>query len=190
MAALEKSGNLLEDVKVNVKIKLSALWVALMFFYLYRDVLGLMEPGHVADLLTGELAGIRMTQAVLLGSATLMAIPTVMVFLSLALKARANRWVNIILGIVHIVILVSTLFVGEVSALYAFYATAEFVSIALIVCHAWKRFNYSILTKLAPVKSFYYYNATVILLSPHPEVALMVRRPGPVGSAATEFFLS
>ena len=31
---------MLEDVKINVKIKLSALWVALMFFYLYNDVFG------------------------------------------------------------------------------------------------------------------------------------------------------
>jgi hypothetical protein len=63
------------DFDVNVKIRLAGLWVALMFFYVYRDVLGFMEPGHVEDL----LAGVRMTEAVLLGSAVLMAIPSVMV---------------------------------------------------------------------------------------------------------------
>jgi hypothetical protein len=115
-----KKKAVLEDVKINVKMKLSALWVALMFFYLYRDVLGFMEPGHIEDLIAGEIAGIRMTQAVLLGSAILMAIPSVMVFLSLALKAKANRWANIILGIVHIGILGGTFFVGEISALYIF----------------------------------------------------------------------
>jgi hypothetical protein len=133
-----KKKAVLEDVKINVKMKLSALWVALMFFYLYRDVLGFMEPGHIEDLIAGEIAGIRMTQAVLLGSAILMAIPSVMVFLSLALKAKANRWANIILGIVHIGILGGTFFVGEISALYIFYAIVEFVLIALIVWHAWK----------------------------------------------------
>ena len=90
------------------------------------------------DLLAGELAGVRMTQAVLLGSAVLMAIPSVMVFLSLALRAKANRWANAILGIAHIVILAGTFFVGEVSVLYAFYAGVEFVLIVLIVWHAWK----------------------------------------------------
>ena len=128
----------LQDIKIDVKIKLSALWVALMCFYLYRDVLGFMEPGHVEDLLAGELAGVRMTQAVLLGSAVLMAIPTVMVFLSLALKARVNRWVNIILGIAHMALLAGTFFVGKISALYAFYAIAEFLLMVLIVWHAWK----------------------------------------------------
>ena len=128
----------LEDTRVNVKISISALWIALMFFYLYRDVLGFMEPGHVEDLLAGELAGVRMTQAVLMGSAALMAVPSVMVVLSLALKAKVNRWVNIILGIVHIGILAGTLFVGEISAMYAFYVVAEFLLLALIVWYAWK----------------------------------------------------
>ena len=126
------------DVQINVKIKLSALWVALMFFYLYRDVLGFMDPGHVEDLLAGELAGVPMTQAVLLGSAVLMAIPSLMVFLSLTLKARANRWTNIILGIVHIGLLAGTSFIGEVSPLYMFYVIVEFVLMVLIVWHAWK----------------------------------------------------
>ena len=138
MTASSKARARLKDFDVNVKIKLAGLWVALMFFYLYRDVLGFMEPGHVEDLLAGELAGVRMTQVVLLGSAVLMAIPSIMVFLSLALKAEANRWVNIILGIVHIGILLSTIFVGQISALYAFYAVVELLLIVLIVWHAWK----------------------------------------------------
>ena len=137
MTTNRKAGTLLEDVSVNVKIRLAGLWVTLMFFYLYRDVLGFMEPGHVEDLLAGELAGVRMTQAVLLGSAVLMAIPSVMVFLSLALKAKANRRANIILGIAHVVILGGTFLVGEISALYTFYAIVEFLLIVLIVWHAW-----------------------------------------------------
>jgi len=129
---------ILEDVQINVKIKLSALWVALMFFYLYRDVLGFYAPGHLEALIEGEVAGIPITQVFLLGSAVLMAIPSVMVFLSLVLKARANRWTNIILGLVHIGILASTSFIGEISPLYLFYVIVEFVLMALIVWHAWK----------------------------------------------------
>jgi hypothetical protein len=67
-----------------------------------------------------------------------MAIPGIMVFLSLALKAKANRWVNVILGVAHLGILAGTLFVGKISALYIFYVVAQAVLIALIVWHAWK----------------------------------------------------
>ena len=138
MTASRKDRKLLEDLNVNVKIKLAGLWVTLMFFYLYRDVLGFMEPGHIEDLLAGELAGIQMTQALLLGSAVLMAIPSLMVFLSLVLKAKANRWTNIIIGIAHMVLLGGTFFGGKISALYIFYATVEFLLMVLIVWHAWK----------------------------------------------------
>ena len=67
-----------------------------------------------------------------------MAIPSVMVFLSLTLKAKPNRWVNFITGIVSIVVLASTFFVGEFSARYTFQAIVEGVLIALIVWLVWK----------------------------------------------------
>lgn len=127
-----------QDIKVNVKIKLAALWTTLMFFYLYRDVLGFMEPGHIEDLLTGELGGVQMTSGVLLGSAVLMSIPSLMVFLSLALKANVNRLVNIILGFLHLVLLVSTLFVGTITSFYIYYVIFEAAVIVLIIWNAWK----------------------------------------------------
>lgn len=138
MTTNQKPNAFLEDVKVNVKIKLSALWITLMFFYLYRDVLGFMEPGHVEDLINGELGGVQMTPAILFGSAVLMAIPSLMVFLSLTLKANVNRWVNIILGILHLVLLFSTLFAGTISSMYIFYVVVEALLIALIIWTAVK----------------------------------------------------
>ena len=35
----------LEDIKVIVKLKLSALWASLMFCYIYGDYFGLYKPG-------------------------------------------------------------------------------------------------------------------------------------------------
>ena len=69
-----------------------------------------------------------------------MAIPIFMVFLSLILKAKWNRWTNIIVGTFHAVILVAFMFVGagETWAYYALYMAFEAVLIALIVWHAWK----------------------------------------------------
>ena len=130
---------MLEDVKINVKIKLSLLWVALVFFYLYNDVISFFRRDIIEEVLTGELAGIQVTQIFLFGTAILMAIPIFMIFLSLALPAKVNRWVNIILGIFHAVVLATTLLVpGETWAHYALYMIFEAVFIVLIVWHAWK----------------------------------------------------
>jgi hypothetical protein len=129
----------LEDVKVNVKAKLSALWVALMFFYLYNDVISFYRRDMIEDVLSGELAGAQVSQLFLFGAAVLMAIPIFMVFLSLALPARANRWTNVIVGIFHAVVLIATVLVpGEIWAHYALYMALEALFIVLIVWTAWR----------------------------------------------------
>jgi len=134
----QKTIRVFEDVKVNFKLKLSALWIALMFLYTYADILGFYAPGNIEELISGEIADIPMTQSLLFGSAILMAIPIVMIFLSLILKANANRLVNIIVAIVYIVVLVSTFFTGRNPAYYILFAILKAILLALIVWHAWK----------------------------------------------------
>jgi len=80
---------------LDVRIILSALWVALMLTYLLGDVLRIFSGDFVA----GEIGGKRITQAMWLGIAILMVIPIVMVFLSLTLKYPVNRWANIIVAV-------------------------------------------------------------------------------------------
>jgi hypothetical protein len=128
----------LEDVKINSKIKLSALWIALMFCYTYADILGFYAPGNLEELISGEIAGIQMTQGLLLGSAILMVIPSVMVVLSLVLKAKANRLVNIIAGIVYLGVLGSTFFTGRNPAYYLLFATVKALLLVLVIWFAWK----------------------------------------------------
>lgn len=134
-----KAVKILEDVNINVKIKLSLLWIALMFFYLYNDVFTLFQPGIVNELMTGKIEGIEFNQTVLFAAAVLMSIPIFMIFLSVALPAKVNRQANIGLGIFHAVVLVATLFVGSGPwAYYALYMIFEAVFISMIIWHAWK----------------------------------------------------
>lgn len=79
---------------VDVQIKLSALWVALMLTYLLGDVLRIFS----GDFKAGEIGGMQVTQVMWLGIAILMVIPIVMVSLSLTLNQPVNRWVNIIVA--------------------------------------------------------------------------------------------
>ncbi len=130
--------NRLEDVKLNVKLKLSALWVTVMFLFAYVDILGRYEPGHIEDIIAGEVAGFQITQVWILSALILMTIPSLMVFLSLILPAKVNRWANIIVGIAYIIVQLSSLFIGESWAYYIFGSIVEVVLLALIVWHAWK----------------------------------------------------
>ena len=131
---------MLEDGKVHVKVKLALLWVALMFLYVYNDIFSMYQPGHVAELVEGQLEGVMFTQTLLFGAAVLMAFPGFMVLLSLTLKARANRILNIVVGILHILVLIGTQFVGEGETWFywRFYELLEALFLALIIWTAWK----------------------------------------------------
>lgn len=138
MTADRKPTKLLVDVKIDVKLKLAALWIVLMFCYTYADILGFYAPGNLEELISGEIAGIQMTQELLLGSALLMVVPSLMIFLSLVLKAKVNRIVNILAGLVFLIVLVSTFFTGRNPAYYLLFASVKAVLLVLIVWHGWK----------------------------------------------------
>ena len=70
-----------------------------MLTYLLGDVLRIFSGDFVA----GEMSGMQISQGLMLGMAILMVIPIVMVFLSLTLPAKANRWANVILPIAFLV---------------------------------------------------------------------------------------
>ncbi len=130
----------MEDVKINVKIKLAGLWAAVMFLYVYADLFGFYKTGFIEELIAGELLGIQITQVFLLGIAIFMAIPSIMVFLPIILKAKANRWANIIVGISYAGVLLTTTMInpGGIWAYYMLYVIVEAVLIALMVWYAWK----------------------------------------------------
>jgi len=76
-----------EDMKISVKMKLSALWAAVMFCFIYGDILGFHKPGIIADMMAGKMGPFPVTQESLLIAALFMAIPGVMVFLSPGIEA-------------------------------------------------------------------------------------------------------
>ncbi len=126
----KKTARSIEDVQ----IKLSALWVALMLTYQQGDVLRLMS----GDFMVGDdLGGLQATQIMWLAMTILMAIPIVMVFLSLSLKYKANRWANIILSIVFFVLNLIGL-PTYVSLFDQFLIVLGLVFNVMMIWHAWK----------------------------------------------------
>ena len=131
----------MEDFKINAKIKLSALWTALMFCFAYADILAHMRSDILEGILAGEIEGIQITQEALTGSAVLMMIPILMILISLILNAKANRWLNIVLGAIYAAINLSTmLMTGGGWTYYYIFAVAEVaISITIVwVALKWK----------------------------------------------------
>ena len=137
MNSEKKTATILEDAKINVKIKLAALWLTVNLLYIYVDVYSFFRPGIIEDAIAGKVWKFQITQVWLLGVIILMTIPSLMVFLSLVLPAKVNRWTNIIVGILHIVLALGTT-IGESWAYYIFASIVEAVLLLLIVWYAWK----------------------------------------------------
>ena len=121
------------------KVILSTLWIFAMFNYIYADISSFMEPGMLEKYMTGSVGGLQITPGLQLAGAILMETAIAMVLLSRVLKYRANRWANIIVGIIHTVaVLASIVAVGEVPApYYIVHIIFEVACTLFIIWYAW-----------------------------------------------------
>lgn len=129
--------NTLEDIKINVKLKLAALWTSFMFLYIYVDYFHLYMPGSLESMLAGKAYVFDVTQRfllIVLGAAT---VPILMIFLSIALPAKVNRLTNILVAAVHIPYMLFNL-AGVAWMHMVFGAAVEVLLLCLIIRYAYK----------------------------------------------------
>lgn len=127
----------LHDIRVHARFRLAALWTSLMFCYVYGDYFGLYVPGKLEGMMHGNMGPLgAVTQGVLVGTALMLAVPGLMVALSLMLPAAACRWANVVLGLGYSAIMTMT-----VPGAWTFYQLLGVVEIALtlaIAVVAWR----------------------------------------------------
>lgn len=122
----------LENHPIPVRIKLAALWAALMACFIYGDYFELYQPGKLSAMMSGRTAVGPVSEGLLLGFAVLLSVPALMIFLSLILHPVVCRWVNILLG----------LFYGAIMAMaiqgsWKFYIYLGVVEIVLCLAVVW-----------------------------------------------------
>jgi hypothetical protein len=126
-------------ITMDMRSKLSILWLFATLNYLYCDVAGLMDRELLTGYLAGNVGGLEISQGFLLGAGILVEIPITMVLLSRVLKYRANRWANIAAGTMMTVVQLATLFLaGTPTIYYLFFSVIEIATTAFIVWSAWK----------------------------------------------------
>ncbi len=119
------------------KVMLSTLWIFAVLNYIYADVFIGKDPEMVKQLIAGT-GPLQMTGGVLFGAAILMETAIAMVLLSRILKYKANRWANIIVGVIHTAAVSLSLFVGTPALYYVFFAAIEIACTLFIIWYAWK----------------------------------------------------
>jgi hypothetical protein len=88
----------LHDQPVPVRAKLAAAWTGYMFLAIYVDYLHLYTPGTIDDILVGVVWELDISQTFVTGALASMAIPTLMILLSMTLPARASRATNLVVA--------------------------------------------------------------------------------------------
>ena len=127
----------LEEIKVSLKLKLAMLWTSFMFLYIYVDYFHLYMPGSIEGILAGKVFTFDISSAFLLTAMIGVAIPVLMIFLSVSLPAKANRWTNIIVATVYIPYMLFNL--AGVAWVHMYLAAAvEVALLLLIIGYAWK----------------------------------------------------
>ncbi|ELR73684.1 hypothetical protein C900_02088 [Fulvivirga imtechensis AK7] len=134
---------MLTDYKINVKLKLAALWTSLMFLYIYCDYFELKTPGKIESLINLHTPVGEATPKLLVIFSLIMIVPTLMICLSALLRPKLNKWLNIAvataLSCISLLILTGNLTNFDPWYLfYGLYQVVELVVLGIIIYSAWR----------------------------------------------------
>jgi hypothetical protein len=129
---------MLQDTTLNIKQKLSSLWASVMALYLYGDYFELYVPGKAKSLVEGT--GLLDSPTRLFLAAALLAIPSLMIAMSVLLPAHINRVLNLLFSVLLtvVVILVGSASISAWNSFYVMYTALEILITATIFWTAWK----------------------------------------------------
>ena len=129
----------LEDRQVPVQAKLAAAWTSLMFLVIYIDYFHLYQPGEIDDIRSGVIFKFDISGNLMSIFFAIIAIPALMILLSMTLPARVNRATNLVVASLYIPA-VGMNFLGSLPD-YAFYYAltigVEVLLLAFILRSAW-----------------------------------------------------
>ncbi len=94
--------NLLDNPPIPVQVKLAAAWTSLMFLVIYIDYFHLYQPGEIDLIRGGVIFEFDISGTLMSVFFVVIAIPALMVMLSMTLPARANRATNLVVASLYI----------------------------------------------------------------------------------------
>ncbi len=124
---------------IAVQAKLAAAWTSLMFLIIYIDYFHLYQPGEIDDIRGGVIFAFDISGTLLTIFFAIIAIPALMVMLSVTLRPRVNRAVNLVVASLYIPICVFN--AAGATSDWAFYYVVtigvEVLILAFILRTAW-----------------------------------------------------
>ncbi|WP_456388947.1 DUF6326 family protein [Profundibacter sp.] len=122
--------------KIDVRIKIAAMWTSTLFIFAYVDIFAHLRADVVEDVLAGKVAIFTVDQSFLLLTTIYVIIPSLMIALSLVLAPKINRWANMIVGTIYAVTILASC-IGETWIYYWVGSVIEVLLLIAIVRYAW-----------------------------------------------------
>jgi hypothetical protein len=132
-----KTTTTLHDPPLPVRAKLAAAWTSFMFLYIYVDYFALYKPGVIDDILAGVVWEFQISQTLLTVFLAAIAVPSLMIVLSVILPARANRVMNLIVASVYIPFSIFNAVGESWTYFYGLGVLIEVILLAYILRSAW-----------------------------------------------------
>ena len=126
-------------ITMEMKTKLSTLWIVVLFNMLFRDIHEFARAGFLEEMLAMTSNGAQIPEGLLLAAAIVLEIPIVMIFLTQVFNVKVNRWANLIAAVFMIVAIVSNNLAPDLDDL--FYVVFECAALLLVIWYAWRWSN-------------------------------------------------
>lgn len=137
MAKDTTSPTMADNTAVNLRIKISGLWTSLLFVFAYVDIFGLLRADVLNGLLAGKVHTFAVDQGFLFMTTLYVTIPSLMIFLSLVLAPRINRWANIVIAVIYAITIAGSC-LDETWIYFWFGSAVELVLLGFIIRYAWQ----------------------------------------------------
>ena len=128
-----------DDHPIDKRLKISALWTAMLFIFVYVDLFSLYRPDFRADIESGKVAVFAINQTFLFFVTLYIVIPSLMIYLTLVMRPRLNRIINIVVAALYAVTIAGSA-VGEWNY-FILGSVIEALLLGLVVRHAWTGLN-------------------------------------------------
>lgn len=125
------------DPPVPVQAKLAAAWTSFMFLVIYVDYFHLYKAGVIDDILAGVVWEFDISQTYLTAAFALIAIPSLMILLSVTLPARVNRAANLVVAALYIPVSLFNAMGESWAYFYGLSIGLQVAILALILREAW-----------------------------------------------------
>lgn len=119
------------NTKIDIKVRLSTLWILVMFNMIFADIFSIMVELVNKDTL--QIPGdVKIVMAI---AAIVTNIPIFMIFLSRMLKPKLNKITNIVAGVLTLIYVIGG---GDFAPHYIIIASIETALLIAIIIYAWK----------------------------------------------------